>query len=529
MNQGHDTVPAEQLVQALPHVTLHYWRPVRVRGIAMDSRKVRPGDLFVAIPGGTVDGHRFVSAALQAGAVACCVERDLAELEGVPTAIVPNAREALAYLHAAWQGYPGRQLRVIGVTGTDGKTTTVRLIAEILRTAGHAVGRIDTVSASVANEELDTGFHTTTPDAPELQAYLARMVKAGMEYAVLETTSHGLAQHRVTGSEYDVAVVTNITHEHLDYHGSYEAYREAKAMLFRSLNTAYHKPGVPKVAVLNADDSSYQHLLAIPAETQLVYGIQNTAALDTLPTAIYGRDVSASPAGLQMTVYGRHSTLDTEWALPLASPLLGRYNCYNILAATAVALSQGVTPQAIADGVARMQGFIGRMERIDRGQPFTVIVDFAHTPNALENALRTVRELTAGRVTVVFGCAGLRDRDKRPWMGEIAGRLADRTVITAEDPRTESLDQIMEQVAEGARRAGAWEGETFWRVGDRTEAIALALQMAEPGDLIIVTGKGHEQSMCFGTTEYPWSDHRAIMNALQALGYEGKETHQGQQ
>jgi UDP-N-acetylmuramoyl-L-alanyl-D-glutamate--2,6-diaminopimelate ligase len=522
MNELRRMPSADLLIQALPHVELHHWRPVNVCGITVDSRKVKPGDLFVAIHGATVDGHHFVSAALQAGAVAFCVEHALTELEGVPTAIVPNTREALAYLHAAWQGHPARQLRVIGVTGTDGKTTTVRLITEILRAAGHAAGRIDTVSASVADQEMDTGFHTTTPDAPELQAYLAQMVRAGMEYAVLETTSHGLAQHRVTGCEYDVAVVTNITHEHLDYHGSYEAYREAKAMLFRGLNGAYRKPNVPKVAVINADDNSYEYLLAIPAETRLVYGLQNRAALDANPSVIYGREVSASAAGLQMTVCSRGSDPNAGWTLPIISPLIGRYNAYNILAATAAVLSQGVEPEAIAMGVAQMRGFIGRMERIDRGQPFKVIVDFAHTPNALENALRTVRELTTRRVTVVFGCAGLRDQAKRPWMGEIAGRLADRTVITAEDPRTESLEEIMAQVAEGTRRTGGQEGESFWRVGDRAEAIALALRMAEPGDLVIVTGKGHEQSMCFGTIEYPWSDHHAIAGALQALGYGDK-------
>jgi len=519
MNERHKAIPADLLIGALPRVELHHWQPVQVRGIAVDSRKVRPGDLFVAIRGVAVDGHSFAPAALRAGAVACCVEHTMAELEGIPTAVVPNTREALAHLHAAWQGHPGRQLKVIGVTGTDGKTTTVRLITEILHVAGHAVGRIDTVTASVAGQEMDTGFHTTTPDAPELQAYLAQMVRAGMAYAVLETTSHGLAQHRVTGCEYDVAVVTNITHEHLDYHGSYEAYREAKAMLFRGLSAAYHKPGVPKTAVLNADDSSYEYLRAIPVETQWAYAVRNLAALRAHGCAVSGSDISASPEGLRMMVHGRRSDPQAAWRLPLASPLIGRYNAHNILAATAVALSQGIAPEAIAQGVAQMRGFIGRMERIDRGQPFTVIVDFAHTPNALENALLTARDLTTGRVTVVFGCAGLRDQAKRPWMGEIAGRLADRTVITAEDPRTEPLEEIMEQVAVGTRRAGGREGESFWRVGDRTEAIALALGMAEPGDLVIITGKGHEQSMCFGATEYPWSDHSAIADALRALGY----------
>ncbi len=506
-------VSLDVLVGALPQATRYHWRPVEIGAIRHDSRQVQPGDLFVAIPGVSTDGHLYVADALRRGAAACVVERLLPELEGVPTALVPDARQALAYLHAAWRGFPARQLKVIGVTGTDGKTTTTRLIANILRTAGRETGSVDTVAAFIGGRERDTGFHTTTPDAPDLQAYLAEMVEAGAEYAVIEATSHGLAQHRVAACEFDVAVVTNITHEHLDYHGSYEAYREAKAMLFRALSTSFRKEGVRKVAILNADDRSYEYLRAIPADWQIAYGLGEGADFTA-------RNIQDTPSGLRFVAVG----LGVE--IPIVSPLVGAYNVYNILAAVAAARSQGVPEGAICQGVETMRGVTGRMERIDRGQPFTVIVDFAHTPYSLESALQAARKLTEGRVIVVFGCAGLRDRLKRPWMGEIAGRLADRTIITAEDPRTEPLEAIMEEIAAGCRKAGRTEGEGFWRIGDRAEAIRMALAMARPGDLVIVTGKAHERSMCFGTVEYPWSDHEAVYEGLRALGY-GEATPKG--
>jgi len=502
---------SEALFSALRHVQFHNWRSFSVRDVVSDSRQVEPGDVFVAIRGVSVDGHRFIQEALGKGAVACVVERRVPALGDVPVAVVPNAREAYAWLQASLRGFPGRRLKVIGVTGTDGKTTTVRLITAILQAAGYAVGCVDSVSASIAGKSIPTGFHTTTPDAAEVQAYLAEMVAAGMEYGVLESTSHGLAQHRVTGAEFDVAVVTNITHEHLDFHGSLEAYRQAKAELFRALSTSWRKPGVPKVAVLNVDDSSYEFLRPFAADLRVTYGVQKQAM-------IRAADVQVEPQGLGLTV------LTPKGRVRLFSPLMGAYNVYNILAAAAVAYSQQVPLEAVRSGVATVSGVTGRMERIDCGQPFAAIVDFAHTPNALEQALDAVRQVTRGRVIVVFGCAGLRDRAKRPWMGEIAGRLADLTVITAEDPRTESLDDIMEQIAQGCRKAGRKEGDGFVRIADRAQAIEWALGQARPGDLVIVTGKGHERSMCFGTTEYPWSDHEAIIRGLERLGYhfEGK-------
>jgi len=496
------------LLNGLPSYELIGEADVEITGMAHDSRRVRAGDLFVAIRGLEADGHDYIGQALAQGAAAIVGEREHSELSirGVePYIRVSDSREALALLAAAFHGYPARQMRIIGVTGTDGKTTTVSLIHHILTAAGYKTGFISTVNANLGDEICDTGLHTTTPDALEVQAYLARMAAAGVQYAVLESTSHGLAQHRVTACDYDVAVVTNITHEHLDYHGSYEAYREAKARLFRSLGTGYRKSGVPKVAVLNADDSSFVFLRTIPCDRQITYG------LETPDVDVKAEEIITEPRGQRLLVTTPHGDI------PLATPLIGRFNVYNVLAAVAVGLSQDIPVEAIQDGVAAMSGVPGRMEFIDEGQPFTAVVDFAHTPYALAHALETVRAQTKGRVIVVFGCAGRRDKTKRPLMGEIAGRLADKIIITAEDPRTESLSEIMAQVAAGCERAGRRLNQDYWQIGDRGAAIQFAVDQARPGDWVLVTGKGHEQSMCFGTIEYPWDDRQAVREALRRV------------
>ncbi len=499
-------ISGETLLSALPGYTVLRWRPLEVRDVACDSRKVQPGDLFVAIPGVAVDGHRYVGQAIAAGAVGCVVEREMPELAGQPTVVVPNARQAYAHLQAAVHGFPGRRLRVIGVTGTDGKTTTVRLIRGILSAAGQRVGSVDTVAAQIGARDVDTGFHTTTPAADEVQHYLAEMVAADMDYALLESTSEGLAQHRVTACEYDVAVVTNITHDHLYFHGTYQGYREAKALLFRALGSAYRKEGVAKVAVLNADDGSYAYLRAIPADVQITYGLGADADVRT-------DEIAAGPHGLRFVLR------TPAGSVPLQSPLVGRYNVHNMLAAAAVGLSQGAALEAVREGVADVEGVPGRMEYVQQGQPFAVLIDFAHTPNALDVTLRAAREFTSGRIIAVYGCAGLRDVTKRAMMGEISGRLADLSVLTAEDPRTESVEAIIAQIAAGCRQAGRLEGEGYLRVPDRGEAIREALARAQPGDTVMICGKGHERSMCYGTTEYPWSDREATADALRRLGH----------
>jgi len=483
---------------------------IPVQGIAIDSRLARPGDLFVALRGGSLDGHEFIPAAIVNGAAAVVGERDMPRL-AVPYIRVESTRQALTWLAAAYYGWPARKLTVIGVTGTDGKTTTTNLIHRILLAAGLKAGMISTVNAVIGDEVLDTGFHVTTPDAPDVQLYLARMVEAGLSHVVLETTSHGWAQHRVDACEFDIGVVTNITHEHLDQHGSYEKYRAAKARLFTSLEiTRPKKQGNPRLAVLNRDDRSFDFLEATTRVRKASYGLAG------------GPDVRAEkieygPSGIRFTAVGN------GLRVTIKSNLVGAYNVSNCLAAlTATVVGLAIQPEIAARGIAALESIPGRMERIDLGQDFMAIVDFAHTPNALKVALEAARQMTPGRVIAVFGSAGLRDREKRRMMAEMAARQADVTVLTAEDPRTESLEAILEEMAAGARSAGGREDETFQRIPDRGEAIRAAVRMARPGDIVLACGKGHEQSMCFGRVEHLWDDRIAMRAALaERLGIEG--------
>jgi len=504
-----------ELVKTLPGAYQPNVSDAAITGIALDSRQVQPGHLFVALEGGNTDGHRFIPDAIRRGAAAVIGTQDLNDLT-VPYLRVVDGRRALAQLSAAFYGFPARKLRIIGVTGTDGKTTTTNLIYSILAAAGIKAGMISTVNAQIGEQALDTGFHVTTPEAPDVQRYLAQMVAAGLTHAVLEATSHGLEQQRVAACEFDVAVVTNITHEHLDYHGSYRAYREAKGRLFSELAVTFVKEGGnPRLAVLNRDDESYPYLSELvsalsPPVRAVSYGWHPTAD-------IRAESIVSGPPGMQFTV------VHHDRRHPVESRLVGEYNASNCLAALAAAVEGlGMDWETAAAGVAALEGIPGRMETIDLGQDFAAIVDFAHTPNALRRALETARQLTSGRVIAVFGSAGLRDREKRRMMAEVSAELADLTVLTAEDPRTESLDGILAEMAAGAESRGGIEGETFWRVPDRGEAIRFALALARFGDLVIACGKGHEQSMCFGEVEYPWDDRTAMRAALaEKLGIPG--------
>lgn len=381
--------------------------------------------------------------------------------------------------------FPSKDLIVIGVTGTDGKTTTVHLIHHILKETGLASDLISSVSAP--------GLHTTTPDSWILQGLLRKMVNKGIKYVVLEVTSHGLDQHRLAGTKFYLGVITNVTHEHLDYHKTYENYLKAKAKLFRRV----------KIAIINRDDNAaFSYLKSIvPRDSMVVtYGIKNKA--DFTP-----------------------KTFKFKTRLP------GKYNQYNCLAAIAAASSLDIPKDKIKKAVASFKGVKGRMEEIDEGQNFKVIVDFAHTPNALEQVLKTLSNLKpqTSNLIAVFGCAGLRDVQKRPIMGEIATKYADFTVLTAEDPRTEDVNEIIDQISEGCLKAGAKEknlnniyylsGKTFFfKIPDRREAIRFAIQkLAKKGDVVVICGKGHEKSMCFGKTEYPWSDQNETRKALRNL------------
>jgi len=523
-----------QLIEMLPGIiSLSGETDINISHISSDSRQVTPGALFVAYRGVGVDGHRYIADAVHRGAAAVVCEQPVVNA-CVPTIQVADGRSALAWLHAAWHGHPSRSMTVIGVTGTDGKTTTCNLIYSILKAAGIRAGMISTVNAVIGDETYDTGLHTTTPDSADVQHLLGRMRDVGTEVAVLEATSHGLAQHRVTGVAFDMAVVTNITHEHLDFHGSYEAYRQAKAMLFRSLLQTEHvgvKPlrpyRVPKTSILNSDDRSFAFLAAIPADRYVVYGIEPQDPLQagekhlamTAPTTfLSAMHIEQAPSGMSFEVQAS-GYAPAPGPLHMMTRLVGHFNVSNVMAAVGAALALEISPVFIEQGVAALAGVAGRMERIDRGQSFTAVVDFAHTPNALASALATARGLIeeGRRVIAVFGSAGLRDREKRKLMGDMAAQLADITVITAEDPRTEDLAAIMAETAEAMAAHGRIEGRDFVRIPDRQAAILHAVRNATPGDIVLVCGKGHEQSMCFGTVEYPWRDQDALSWALDRL------------
>lgn len=495
-----------QLVQYVPEL-LHVTGDADITApVVESSAEVQPGGVFVAWPGLNVDGHDFIADAIVRGAAAVVGERELAEV-GVPYARVADAQAATGHLAAAYHGYPSRQLVVIGVTGTDGKTTTSTLLHSILRQVWSGrVGLISTIAADLGSATVETGLHVTTPGAPQIQALLAQMVANGMTHVVLEMTSHGLAQGRLNGVDVDVAVLTNVTHEHLDYHGTFESYRAAKARLFELLMTTARKAGQAKLSIVNADDASAGYFVAIPADQHLAYALHADA------------DFRAANIRHDAEVTRFHVVVAGE-TQPFEMRLAGDFNVANALAAIAAARSLGATMAQAQTGIREVAAVSGRMQRIDAGQDFVALVDFAHTPNALRNALAAARVMTGagGRVITVFGSAGLRDREKRRLMAEIATELADFSVVTAEDPRTESLDAILATMAAAATNVGGIEGKTFARVPDRGQALLLACQRAQAGDVVIVCGKGHEQSMAFGKIEYPWDDRDALLAALNGV------------
>ncbi len=507
---------------------VHDGPDVTLTGFTEKSNEAGPGRCFVARVRPTGDGHPHIGKAIANGASMILAQRSPVEMgvtvpDGVVWLQVADTAVALAWLAAAWYGFPSRELVIIGVTGTNGKTTTVNLLYSVLKTAGYKTGMLSTLKAVIGDQEEALALHVSTPEAPVVQRYLRQMVEAGMTHCVLETTSHGLAQHRVTAVDFDTAVITNITHEHLDYHGTYEEYAQAKARLFEMVATSQshsYKPfPVTKTAVLNLDDSSYGRLSAIPVPRQFSYSLENPAA--DMHTTTYTTDPWGSYFEIEVqsqTVARPYNTFH----LPIKSRLLGLFSIYNMLAAAATAYTLGLDPDVIQAGLQAVELVHGRMHQIQRGQAFIVHVDFAHTPDGLDKAITAARGIlqqrdSGGRIIVVFGSAGLRDPEKRRLMAEIAAAKADLTVLTAEDPRTESLDDILVVMAAGCCEMGGVEGQTFWRVPDRGQAIYFALTLAQETDFVLICGKGHEQSMCFGTIEYPWDDIAATETALDAF------------
>ena len=467
-----------ELLAAGPSVALLHGSPSSmVTGLTQDSRQLRPGDLFVAVSGFERDGREFLAQAIAAGAAAA----------------VSASRTQLAELAAAFYDHPSSTLPVVGITGTDGKTSTTQLLSAILEAHGLRTGWLTTVNTKVGSEVRPNVVDHTTPEAPVVQRTLAEMRDAGLDVCILETSSHALELDRVHGVDFQVGVFTNLSSEHINFHGTFEAYRLAKARLFSALPAS-------GLAILNADDAHVWFFAAATVARVLTYGLASAADVNAT-------DIALSPRGTSFVLQGRH----------IETRLLARFNVANWLAAYAAATYFGATLDDLVQAARDQPPVPGRMNLVQRGQPFAVVVDFAHTPQALERALDSLRDLGARRVLLVFGLAGGRDAANRPVMGALAARKADFFVISMDDPGHEDPATIAQQIAAGASPSSNLVIEL-----DRRAAIRLVLENAEPGDAVLLAGKGHEQRMVVGDERRPWNDAAVAADELFQMGYAGQ-------
>ncbi len=489
---------------------------VAIRGVTHDSRAVQPGCLFVAIEGQHVDGHDFVAIAAGQGAAAALVERPLSDV-ALPQLVVAGTPAALASAAAWWYGDPSHELGVIGITGTDGKTTTSFLAVSALEAAGIRAGMISTAMTRIGGTAEPNEAHATTPEAPALQAALRAMAIAGDRAAVIETTSHGLALHRVDAIAYDVAILTNLTHEHLDLHGSWEAYRDAKLSLFERLAShgpAPHKATTswPRTGIVNLDDPSAGAFI----------GVTQEAGARVLT---YGTDPASDIRAIRVEEDSQRLRIAYDapsGAATLELRLAGRFNVHNALAVVALGEATGLDAGAIRQGLASVELVPGRMERIELGQPFGVIVDYAHSPASLTTVLDLLAPVAASRggsLIAVFGSAGERDTAKRPSMGRIAGERCRLVIVTDEDPRDEDRNAIIESIARGAEAAGRRRGHDLLLIADRRTAIEAAIERARPSDIVLLAGKGHERSIIGPDGPQPWDERAEAEQALRRAGF----------
>ena len=471
----------------------------QVSGVEYDSRRVKPGGVFIAMRGESSDGNRFISQAIDAGAVAVVTDDPSQEPTGVAWAQVPHGRRALAVLSANFYREPALKLGITGITGTNGKSTTAFLLESILNAAGRKSALVGTIEYHVVGKILAAPH--TTPEALELQKLFRDAVDAGATEAVMEVSSHALAQERVFGVPFDVAVFTNLTRDHLDYHQTMDEYFAAKRILFSGCGTP-----PPRVAVINADDEYGAQLVSFCRK----------AGSEVVTYGLHKADFHVSK--LDVSTRGTRFDLVTpDEAIPIASPLIGRVNAYNILAAAAAA--RGCSAEEILRGVGGLSRVPGRFERVDCGQPFTVAVDYAHTDDALRNLTALARDLVkpnGGRVITAFGCGGDRDRAKRPLMGEAAGKGSDFVVLTSDNPRSEDPLAIINDAVIGLQRSGA----AYKTEPDRTAAIRLALGEARKGDIVLIAGKGHEKVQISRAGSAAFDDRRVASECLRELGYD---------
>jgi len=493
---------------------------VAVRGVAFDSREVQPGNVFVAIPGARADGHDHLAAAAAAGAVAAIVERRLDV--ALPQLVVEHSRPALATAACWWYGDPSAELGVVGITGTDGKTTTSYLATAALEAAGVPTGMLGTAALEVGDTREPNPEHATTPEAPRLQAILRAMVTAGDRAAVVETTSHALALDRVAGVRYDVAILTNLTSEHLELHGTWEAYRDAKRSLFDRLavgadNPAKPDPGWPRTGIVNAMDPSAE-VFVEATQRASARVVTYSANRQRWPADVVATNIMIGRLGGGLRLWYATPRGDGQ----LRSKLSGGFNIHNLLAVIALGEALGLDPAAIQGGLESVERVPGRMERIVAGQPFEVVVDFAHTAASLEGVLAELkRQPGRGQLIAVFGSAGERDTEKRPDMGRVAARRADVVILTDEDPRGEDPGSILAEIAVGAEAGGKVRGRDLLLIADRRAAIRAAFERARPGDVVLLAGKGHERTIEYADHDEPWDEAAEARTALAQLGFEG--------
>ena len=463
-----------------------------ITDITADSRVVEEGSLFICLKGATVDGHKFLQMAVEKGAVAALVEDVPEEIpEGVTLLVVPDTRKAMEAVVPYFYDYPGKNMRMLGITGTNGKTTTTNIIRTVLRRAGYKVGLIGTINIMIEDEVTEA--HNTTPDVVDLQKALYAMKNAGCDYVVMEVSSHALVLNRVAGCEYDCAVLTNITQDHLDFHKTIENYRDAKSLLFEGLANGTKEN---KNAVFNMDDVSSEIIKARTKVNCLTYGKGHDN--DIYPISF---DVQAKEMALQLATPVGEMNLNLK--------ITGEFNVYNVMSAVACLLAENVDKEIICDVLNGFDGVPGRFQLVEAGQPYTVIVDYAHTPDGLDNVLKTARSITKGKLWAIFGCGGDRDNKKRPIMGGIALELADKVVVTSDNPRTEDPEKIIDQIFVALQDVPA--GKEVYRISDRREAIEYVLANAEADDVIMIAGKGHENYQILKDRTIHFDDREVVL------------------
>jgi UDP-N-acetylmuramoyl-L-alanyl-D-glutamate--2,6-diaminopimelate ligase len=486
----------KRLIESLPGATVDGALEREITGIAYDSRRVTPGMLFVAIPGQKTDGHEFIANALDRGALAVICERNGSAHPRATKIKVQDVREALARSAAAFYGNPSAAMKVIGVTGTNGKTTVTFMVKSMLENAGIKTGLLGTVQYEIGDRVIPA--QRTTPESLEVQQMMSQMVKAGCEACVMEVSSHALEQKRVLGVDFDVAIFTNLTRDHLDYHGTMDRYFAAKEKLFAELARSRKKKSA---AVINSDDD---------------FGARLAGKHKVVSEFTYGfKSARLQATQVQLGKDGSRFVVETpERKFPVRLPLIGRHNIYNALAAIGAGMALEVPVLKIQAALNAMEPVPGRLESVDAGQPFGVYVDYAHTDDALKNVLQTLREITTGRVLVAFGCGGNRDSGKRAKMGRIAADMADYTCITSDNPRKESPEKIAAQIEEGYREV---KQQAYVIELDRRRAIQHIIGMAAAGDSVLIAGKGHETYQEFEDTVVPFDDRLHAREALEAV------------